>query len=74
VTGEGGEFVYSRFGASRRGIGVASGHTLGKVDFSRLYEGWISKDVLVNCDVGLVEIDDLKRWKTDVLDIGQGLE
>ena len=71
VTGEGGEFVYSRFGASRRRVGVASGHTLGKVDFSRLYEGWISKDVLVNCDVGLVEIDDLKRWKTDVLDIGQ---
>ena len=70
VTGEGGELVYSRFGASRRRIGVASGRTLGKIDFARLYDGWTSKDVLVNCDVGLVEIDDLKRWKTDVLDIG----
>src|SRR5262249_1671283 len=37
----------------------------------KLYGGWNSKDVLVNCDVGLVEIDDIKRWKTDVVEIGQ---
>jgi hypothetical protein len=70
VTGEGGEIVYSRFGADRRRIGVASGKTLGKVDFSRLYDGWISRNLLVNCDVGLVEIDDLTRWKTDIVGLG----
>ena len=67
VTGEGGELVYSRFGADRRRIGVASGKTLGKIDFSKLYDDWTSRNLLVNCDVGLVEIDDLHRWKTDVV-------
>jgi len=71
VTGEGGELVYSRFGADRRRIGFASGKTLGKVEFSKLYEDWASRDLLVNCDVGLVEIDDLQRWKTDVVGIGR---
>lgn len=71
VTGEGGELVYSHFGADQRRIGIASGKTLGKVAFSRLYDGWTSRNLMVNCDVGLVEIDDLKRWKTDVVGIGR---
>jgi hypothetical protein len=71
VTGEGGELVYSRFGADQRRVGVASGRTLGKLPFNRLYDNWNSSNVYVNCDVGLVEIDDLNRWKTDVVQIGE---
>jgi hypothetical protein len=71
VTGEGGEPVYSRFGADRRQIGVASGKTLGKVSFSKLYEEWNTRNLYVNCDIGLVEIEDLRRWKTDVVGLGQ---
>ena len=71
VTGDGGEQVYSRFGADQRRIGIASGRTLGKLPFSRLYDSWNSSNVYVNCDVGLVEIDDLNRWKTDVVQLGE---
>lgn len=71
VTGDGGEIVYSRFGADQRRIGVASGRTLGKIPFNSLYDTWNSSNVYVNCDVGLVEIDDLNRWKTDVVQLGE---
>jgi hypothetical protein len=71
VTGEGGELVYSYFGADQRRVGIASGKTLGKVEFSKLYDGWTGRNLMVNCDVGLVEIDDLNRWKTDVVGIGR---
>jgi len=71
VTGDGGEPFYSRFGADQRRIGVASVRTLGKLSFGRLYDSWGSSNVFVNCDVRLVEIDDLNRWKTDVVQLGE---
>jgi hypothetical protein len=70
VTGDGGDAVYSRFGHERRRIGLASGITLGRVPFSRLYPGWICKDTLVKCDVGLIALEDIRRWKTDIFVLG----
>ena len=48
VTGEGGDFVYSKFGDEKVKIGIASGKTLGKENFSDLYEEWPCKNLLVN--------------------------
>lgn len=70
VAGEEGEVVYSRFGPDRQRIGVTSGNYLGPVPFERLYPGWTFKSTLVNCDVGLVAIDDVTRWKTDIFPLG----
>ena len=70
VTGEGGEEVFSKFGTERRRIGFASDVSLGRVPFSTLYPGWIAKDTLVKCDVGLIEIEDVTRWKTDIFTLG----
>jgi hypothetical protein len=70
VAGEAGEVVYSRIGGSRRRIGVTSGHSLGRCRFESLYPGWAGKTTLVNCDAGLIEIDDVNRWKTDVFTLG----
>ena len=67
VAGEEGEIVYSRFGHQRERIGVTSGIYLGPTPFERLYPGWTFKSTLVNCDVGLIAIDDVNRWKTDIL-------
>lgn len=70
VAGDPGEVVYSRFGNQRQRIGVTSGLALGRRPFENLYPGWPGKTTLVNCDVGLVEIDDVTRWKTDIFQLG----
>src|SRR5262249_18037202 len=51
-------------------IGVASGITLGRVPFTRLYPGWAGKDIQAKCDVGLIAIEDIGRWKTDIFGLG----
>jgi hypothetical protein len=70
VTGEGGGEVFSRFGNDRRRIGVGSGITIGRVPFSTVYPDWAGKNISVKCDVGLMEIDDIERWKTDIFVLG----
>ncbi|HNP34134.1 MAG TPA: hypothetical protein PKN96_12645, partial [Flavobacterium sp.] len=71
VTGDGGEKVSSIFGTTKMKIGTSAGNHLGAVKFSQIYPGWEDKSTVVNCDAGLVEIDDRKRWKTDILGLGQ---
>lgn len=71
VTGDAGDEIYSKFGNTKSKIGVSSGICIGKIKFTELYPGWESKNLLVNCDIGLIDIDDIKRWKTDVFKIGE---
>ena len=70
VSGDEGQEVTSVIGTEPISIGVSSGRSLGKVAFSELYPAWAGKNVKVNCDAGLVRLDDLNIWKTDVLGIG----
>ena len=69
VVGEPGQVIESRKGDDRIPIGVSSGITLGKTAFSHLYGGWESKNIMVNGDAGLVDIEDVTRWKTDIIGI-----
>jgi hypothetical protein len=71
VSGIEGEKVKSVMGGSEVEIGFSSGKALGKVEFSNLYKGWQGNNILVSCDAGLIEVNDVSDWKTDVLDIGQ---
>lgn len=71
VTGEKGEQVFSILGGQKVQIGKSSDKALGKLAFSKLYNGWSGDNLLLSCDAGLVEIDDIRNWKTEVLDIGQ---
>lgn len=71
VSGIQGEKVYSNMGGAEVEIGVGSGRSLGKLKFTQLYDGWQSNQFLVSCDAGLIEINDVSNWKTDVLGIGQ---
>jgi len=70
VTGQAGEVISAVVGGSETPVGKSAGRDLGKVDFSKLYPGWQSTNIQVSCDAGLVEIDDARKWKTDVLGIG----
>ncbi len=71
VAGPEGTTVYTQ---SRHGVnlvGRSGAKQLTKCDFSLLYPEFPSVKTLVNLDVGLVEVDDIHRWTTQVYGIGR---
>lgn len=71
VVGEKGQEIMTLFGKNEVVIGKSSGNSLGKIEFNKMYKGWQNNNLLVSCDAGLIEIDDLNEWKTDILGIEQ---
>src|SRR5262249_21220373 len=70
VAGEEGSPIYSRLGNQEVEIGLSSSKQLSKVPFTKFYPNWPGHDVFVNADVGLVDLHDLKQWKTEIYGIG----
>ncbi len=70
VAGPEGTVVYTRLKGVLTRIGKSSGKQIGSVAFESLYPGWKSKDLYINNDIGLIEIDDLKQWKGDIFGLG----
>jgi hypothetical protein len=70
VTGEEGCEVFAEFGNARERIGVSDIRQLGKLQFTKAYADWPGGYVQTNMDVGLVRIDDLSRWTTQVRGFG----
>ena len=70
VTGGPGEVVWSRIGGQRERIGVSAPRQLTRLPFSALYPDFPGHDVYVNLDIGLIDLDDLARWTTEVRGIG----
>ena len=71
VTGDAGEIVWSRIAGQTERIGVSAPKQLTRLPLSALYPNFASHDTFVNLDIGLIDIDDLSRWTTDVRGIGQ---
>ncbi len=71
VTGEPGSPLSTIVGKQKVVIGHSSRKQLGKMPFERVYEGWTSRHVFVNLDVGLIDITDLKQWSPAVYGLGQ---
>lgn len=71
VSGTKGEIVNSVLGGHDVKIGRSSGKSLGKIKFGKLYNEWKSEAVSVNCDAGLIEVDDVSQWKTEVFDLNR---
>ena len=70
VAGDEGEIISSIMRGRAERIGVASGKTLGKKAFSAVYPEWSGTNAFCNLDIGLIKIDDLGRWTTDIAGIG----
>jgi hypothetical protein len=51
-------------------VGTASLQLLGKRRFDEIYAPWPGRRVFVNLDVGLVKVNDLGQWTTQVLGLG----
>lgn len=71
VVGAPGEIVYSPLGGRLERIGVSSEKQLTRLPFTTLYPGWPGRDVYVNLDVGLIEIDNLDQWTANIRSVGQ---
>ncbi len=73
VSGGPGEVVYSLLNGKRERIGVSAGAELQitRRRFSEVYDGWPGKDVFLNLDIGLIEIDDQSLWTAQVYGIGE---
>ena len=71
VVGEAGELVYSRLGGNLERVGVSSERQLTRMPFTSLYPGWPGRDVYVNLDVGLIDLDNLDQWTANVRNVGQ---
>jgi hypothetical protein len=72
VTGEPGRVIHARLGGDLVPVGrAASGDLqLSKLAFRKMYPGWPGAHLFVNADVGLVDIDDINNWRTDVFQVG----
>jgi hypothetical protein len=71
VTGEPGEVVWSQIGGQRERIGVTAPKQLTRLPLSAIYPNFPAQDTFVNLDIGLIELDDLSRWTTEVRGLGR---
>jgi len=71
VTGDDGASVSTLLGGQMVPIGTASRRVLGKRRFDEIYAPWPGRRVVVNLDVGLLRVNDLSQWTTQVLGLGE---
>jgi hypothetical protein len=71
VAGEAGNPIYSIIGGNKERIGASANLKLTRADFAAIYPGWPGQNVYIDLDVGLIDIDDLNRWTTQVYGMGQ---
>jgi hypothetical protein len=70
VTGPEGEVVYARLAGEKARIGVSSSKQLTRLPFTEMYPAFAGKETYANLDIGLIRVDDLNGWTTDVFGIG----
>ena len=71
VAGEAGSPIFAIIGGNKVRIGESSKLQLGRKPFSKLYPSWPGDKVFVDLDVGLIDVDDLNRWTTQVYGVGE---
>ncbi len=66
VTGEAGEVLYSHRSGVTESVGVSAARQLTRIPFTDLYPGFAGKNIFVNLDIGLIDIDHLDDWTAQV--------
>jgi hypothetical protein len=71
VAGERGRELFSMVDGAYVPIGKSAGRSAGRLPFSKVYPGLPGgRRMEVAIDAGLIEIDDVNRWTTQVLGLG----
>ena len=71
VTGTPGCPIYSNLKGDLKKIGNSTDINIGNSAFQSVYSDWAQQNVFLNVDVGLIEIDDINAWKTDIYGLGR---
>lgn len=71
VAGKGGREVYSVVNGARVRLGVSDEKQVGKLPFEEVYPGWSGRRAFANLDAGLVRVDDVTGWTTQVFGVGE---
>jgi hypothetical protein len=72
VAGPKGREAFVMSAGKRRLVGRSAGEEIGKKALRELYPGWpVGPDARVNLDAGLIEVDDLAGWTSQVYGVGQ---
>ena len=77
VTGEESQEVFSFLGGKKLRVGVSSKSrldqrtALGKRLFKDVYPGWPGERSYVNIDAGLIRVDDIEYWTSQVFGVGE---
>jgi len=71
VAGHKGEELFTFQGKKKVRVGTSSGLQIAHLPFEKAYAGWSGKNLLVNVDVGLIDIDDIRDWSPSIYGIGR---
>ena len=71
VAGEAGSPISAIIGRNKVRIGQSAKLQLGRTAFQDLYPDWPGKNIYVDLDVGLIDVDDLNNWTTQVYGVGE---
>jgi hypothetical protein len=70
VVGEPGTPIYTLFSGNRRKVGVSDVRQVGKMPFSQMYPALGGKQSFANIDAGLIRVDDVRQWTSQVYGVG----
>lgn len=70
VAGDPDEILYSRLGGRKVPIGRSSGKQLTRLPFAEVYRDCPGRDVFLNLDAGLIDIDNQNAWTARVHGVG----
>jgi len=71
VAGEPGTRLVASVGGRQVELGKVSDKQIGMLPFERLYERWPGKSLVVNVDVALIEVPDVREWSASIFALGQ---
>jgi hypothetical protein len=71
VAGAPGSVISSLLRRNKVAIGTSANLQLGRKLFEEVYPGWPGRSIYVDLDVGLIDIDNLNDWTTQVYGVGE---
>lgn len=72
VTGTGSDRLISTYVNEKPvPVGRSCGNSVGKVPSSKVYSKWPGQEAYANIDAGLILVDDVSSWTTQVYGVGQ---
>src|SRR5262249_29686411 len=71
VCGDPGNQVFSNIKGAGVRVGVSAGGGITKLPFDQVYDGWPGTRAFVNIDAGLIKVDDISQFTTQIYGLGE---